>query len=109
MSFIPSIKLSEALTKAGVGVYIEQLADGRLALVCKAPETTIKALQRGAAGTLLISTIQAEPLTVLCLGIRIDDERENPFKALMCNSSPEDTELLMRSEERRVGKECRSR
>jgi hypothetical protein len=96
MSFIPSIKLSEALTKAGVGVYIEQLADGRLALVCKAPETTIKALQRGAAGTLLISTIQAEPLTVLCLGIRIDDERENPFKALMCNSSPEDTELLMK-------------
>ena len=94
MGFIPSIKLSEALTKAGVGVWIEQLGDGRIALVCKAPETAIKALYRGAACTLLISTIQAEPLTILCLGIRIDDERENPFKASMPNSSPEDAVLL---------------
>jgi len=43
---------------------------------------------------LLISTMQAESLAILCLGIRIDDERENPFKASMCNSSPEDAALL---------------
>ncbi|HYM79398.1 MAG TPA: hypothetical protein VE377_25700 [Candidatus Dormibacteraeota bacterium] len=95
MSFIPSIKLSEALTRAGVGVYIEKLGDGRIAIVCKAPETAIKALYRGAACTLLISAIQAESLTILCLGIRIDDERENPFKASMCNSSPKDAALLV--------------
>jgi hypothetical protein len=94
MGFIPSIKLSEALTNAGVGVWIEQLGDGRIALVCKAPETAIKALYRGAACTFLVSAIQAEPLTILCLGIRIDDERENPFKASMPNSSPEDAVLL---------------
>ena len=64
MGFIPSINLSEALTKAGVGVWIEQLGDGRIALVCKAPETAIKALYRGAACTFLISTIQSEPLTI---------------------------------------------
>ena len=46
MSFIPSIKLSEALTRAGVGVYIEKLGDGRMAIVCKAPETAIKAVYR---------------------------------------------------------------
>jgi hypothetical protein len=94
MGFIPSIKLSEALTKTGIGIWIEQLGDGRIALVCKAPETAIKALYRGAACTLLISTIQVEPLTILCLGIRIDDERENPFKASMPNSSLEDAALL---------------
>ena len=94
MGFIPSIKLSEALAKAGVGVWIERLGDGRIALVCKAPETAIKALYRGGACTLLVSTIRAEHLTILCLGIRIDDERENPLKVSMPISSPEDAALL---------------
>ena len=35
MGFIPSIKLSEALTKTGVGLWVEQLGDGRIALVCE--------------------------------------------------------------------------
>jgi hypothetical protein len=64
MSFVPSIKLSEALTRAGVGVYVEKLGDGRIAIVCKAPETAIKALYRGAACTLLMSAIHAESLTI---------------------------------------------
>jgi hypothetical protein len=94
MGFIPSIKLSEALTNAGVGLWIEQLGDGRIALVCKAPETAVKALHRGAVSSFLISTIQAESLTILCLGLWINDERENPFKATMVNASPEDAALL---------------
>jgi len=94
MGFIPSIKLSEALAKSGVGVWIEQLGDGRIALVCKAPETVIKALRRGVTCTLLLTTIQAESLFILCLGLWIDDERQNPFKASMINCSPEDAELL---------------
>ena len=94
MGFIPSIRLSEALAKSGVGLWIEQLGDGRIALVCKAPETVIKALRRGVTCTLLLNTIQAESLLILCLGLWIDDERQNPFKASMINCSPEDAELL---------------
>jgi hypothetical protein len=94
MGFIPSIKLSEALAKAGVGIWIEQLGDGRIALVCKGPETVIKALRRGVTCTLLLSTIRAESFLILCLGLWIDDERQNPFKASMINCSPEDAELL---------------
>lgn len=94
MGFIPSIKLREALTKAGVGLWVEQLGDGRIALVCKAPETAIKALYRGAACTFLLSTIQAESLTILCIGLRVNDEPESTFKASMVNCSPEDAALL---------------
>lgn len=94
MGFIPSIKLNNALTNAGVGLWVEQLGDGRTALICKAPESAIKALYRGAACTFLLSTIQAESFTVLCLGLRIDDEPENPVKVSMANCSPEDAPLL---------------
>ncbi len=94
MGFIPSIKLSEALTKAAVGLWVEQVGDGRIALVCKAPEIAIKALYCGAACTFLLSTIQAESLTILCMGLRINDEPESPFKVLMVNYSPEDAALL---------------
>jgi hypothetical protein len=66
MAFIPSIKLNEALTQAAVGLWVERLGDGRIALVCKAPETAIKALYRGAACTFLLSTMQAHSLTILC-------------------------------------------
>lgn len=94
MSFIPSIKLSEALTIAGVGLWVEQLGEGRTALVCKVPESVIKALHRGAACTFLISTIKAESLTILCLGLTVNDEPESPFKASMVNCLPEDAALL---------------
>jgi len=94
MAFIPSIKLSEAITKAGIGLWVEQLGNGKIALVCKAPEGAIKALYRDAACTFLLGTIQAESLTILCLGLRVADEPENPFNALMVNCSPEDTALL---------------
>ena len=95
MGFIPSIKLSEILSKAAVGLWVEQLGGGRTALVCKVPESTIKALYRGAACTFLLSTIRAESLTILCLGLRVNDEPENPFKALIANCSPEDAALLV--------------
>lgn len=88
MGFIPSIKLSEAITEAGAGLWVEQLGDGRIALICKAPETAIKALHRDAACTFLLATIQVESLTILCLGLRINDEPENPSKVLMVNCSP---------------------
>jgi hypothetical protein len=95
MAFIPSIKLNEILAKVAAGLWVEKLGDGRTALVCKAPESTIKALHLGAACTFLLSTIQAETLTILCLGLRVDDEPESPFKVLMANCSPEDAALLV--------------
>ena len=95
MGFIPSIKLSEVLSNAAVGLWVEQLSDGRTALVCKAPESTIKALHLGAACTFLLSTIQAESLTILCLGLGVEDEPERPFKALIANYSAEDKALLV--------------
>ena len=94
MGFIASIKLSEALSRAGVGLWTEQLGEGRIALACKAPETAIKALDRGAECSFLIAAVQAESLTILCLGLQINDEPDNPFKILMVNASPEDAALL---------------
>jgi len=94
MGFIPSIKLSEALSNVGSGLWVEQLCDGRIALACKAPETAIKALYRGAECFFLIAPIQAESLTILCLGLRINDEPGNPLTTSMVNASPEDAALL---------------
>jgi len=95
MAFIPSLKLSEAIARARVGLWIERLQDNRLALVCKIPETAIKALHRGAACTFLLGTVEAEPLVILCLGLKVADEPENPFKVLIANYSPEDLTLLI--------------
>src|ERR1700690_4219816 len=94
MAFIPSIKLNSALAKATVGIWIETLGDGRTALVCKVPETIIKALYRGAGSSFLLAAIRAESLTILCLGIRINDEPDHPFSLAMVNVSPEDVGLL---------------
>jgi hypothetical protein len=94
MAFIPSIKLSAALANASTGLWIEQLGGGRIALVCKMPETVIKALYRGASSTLLLAVIQAETLSILCLGLRINDEPDNPFSATMPNPFPDDVALL---------------
>lgn len=95
MGFIPSGKLSEVLSNTSVGLWVEQLGGGRTALVFKAPESAIKALHLGAACMLLLSTIQAEALTILCLGLAVEDEPERPFKALIANCSAEDTTLLV--------------
>lgn len=94
MAFIPSKNLSAVLDKAKIGLWIEPLADGRIALVTKIPETAIKALYRGAGCSLLLSVVQAEPLSILCLGLRVADEPEHPFTATMPNMSPRDVVLL---------------
>lgn len=102
MGFIPSIGLSEALAIAGVGVWIERLGDGRIAIICKAPETAIKALWRGATCTLLLTKIEVESLIILCIGLRVDDEPQNPLTILMVNCSPEGAELLTKILESRT-------
>jgi hypothetical protein len=94
MSFVPSIRLSENLALASIGVWPEEVADGRAVLVCKIPETAIKALHMGARCSLFLAVVRAEPLDLLCLGLRVNDEPENPFTALMPNTSPDDVPLL---------------
>lgn len=95
MTFIPSIRLSENLALASIGLWPEAVADGRAVLVCKMPETAIKALHMGAQCSFFVAVVQAEPLDLLCLGFRVNDEPENPFTALMLNASPEDVPLLL--------------
>src|SRR5436309_787616 len=94
MGFIPSIRLNENLAIANIGLWPEPLMDGRAALVCKMPETAIKALHLGAKCSFLLAVVRAESLALLCLGLRVNDEPEHPFTALMLNSSPEDAPLV---------------
>jgi hypothetical protein len=94
MGFVPSIRLSENLNFASIGVWPDEVGDGRAVLVCKIPETAIKALHMGAPCALVLAVVRAEPLDLLCLGFRVDDEPEHPFTALMPNSAPEDAPLL---------------
>jgi hypothetical protein len=94
VAFIPSKALEAVLDKARVGVWIELLHDGRIALVCKIPETIIKALHRGAGCSFLLSVVRAKRLDILCLGLRVQDEPEHPFTATHLSLSPEDLALL---------------
>ena len=94
MAYIPSEQVSFGLAKARTGLWVEPLVDGRIALVCKIPETVIKALYRGAKASMLLGVMQAETLRILCLGLRVQDEPDNPFSVIMPNASPEDVALL---------------
>lgn len=65
------------------------MADGHYALVGKMPETTIKALFRGAQCALLLSIVQVEQLGILCLELRVEDEPEHPFSVATPDILPE--------------------
>lgn len=95
MAYIPSEKLNAFFPTARVGIWLERMVDGRAALVCKIPETIIKAIYRGARTTFLMASVRAESLTILCLGLWVDDERDRPFKAAMISSSEDDKALLI--------------
>ena len=75
-------------------MWVESLAGGRNALVCKIPETAIKALYRGAKASFLLGVMQAEALRILCIGLGVQDEPDNPFSAIMTKNLPEDANLL---------------
>jgi hypothetical protein len=94
MSFVPSIRLTENLNLASIGVWADEVQDGRAVLVCKIPETAIKAAHMGAQCSFFLAVVRAEPLDLLCLGLRVNDEPEHPFTALMPNTCPEDVSLL---------------
>ncbi len=93
MGFIPSIRLAGNLEIASIGVWPEALSEG-VALICKMPETAIKALHKGAECSFFLAVVRVESLDLLCLGFRVNDEPEHPFTALFPNADPEDAPLL---------------
>lgn len=90
MAYIPSSDLATVLDKAKVGVWFDAIHDGRTVLVCKMPETVIKALHRGAGASLLTSVVQAEGFSIMCVGFRVQDEPDNPFTATIASISLRD-------------------
>ena len=94
MPYIPSTKMAENLQLARTGLWVEPLVDGRRALIAKVPESVIKALYGGASASLFLGVMRGDWMRILCLGLRVNDEPENPFTVTFPNSSPEDAVLL---------------
>jgi hypothetical protein len=96
MGYVPSIKLSRNLELAKVGIWLDIVQNNRVVVVCKMPETVIRALSKGAGASLILSTVQAETFKLLCLALKVQDEPESPFAASMPKLMPEEKELLCR-------------
>lgn len=94
MGYLPSITLSNNLELARVGIWLEIVQNNRVVLVCKMPETVIRALSKGAGASLVVSTVQTGPFKLLCLALKVQDEPESPFAASMLKLMPEEKELL---------------
>lgn len=75
-------------------LWIERLQADRTALVCKVPETAIKAALQGASISLLIGEVQTPSVRLLCLGITIRDESERPLTVQRPTTDPEEIALL---------------
>lgn len=88
MAYIPSIALEVIIENSKCGVWLDTLHDGAVALVCKIPETAIKALHMGVECSFQLSIVNLEGLYIMCLGLRIEDEPENPFNVIAPNASP---------------------
>jgi len=87
MAYIPSDALEYIIENSKVGLWIDPMHDGAFALVCKMPEGVIKALYLGAECSFLLSVVQVESLSIMCLGLRIQDEPDNPFTVIGCSPS----------------------
>lgn len=94
MSYIPSERVGSALASATVGVWIERIANGRTALVCKIPETVIKAVLQGATTSLLIGEVQMSLLRLLCLGLVVQDEVDKRLAIQKPTTDRDDVEVL---------------
>jgi hypothetical protein len=94
MTYIPSEKVAEGFALGRTGLWVEALGDGRIALIAKIPESVIKALYRGARSSFFLGVMRGDWMRILCLGLRVNDEPENPFTVTMANSSPQDAVLL---------------
>lgn len=95
MAYIPSSALETIIEESRLGLWIDKLYDGAIALVCKIPEVVIKALYQGAGCSFLLSVVRVESLNILCLGFRVQDEPDNPFTVCTINASDSDSASIM--------------
>ena len=95
MAYIPSSALETIIEKSRLGLWIDKLQNGAIALVCKIPEVVIKALYQGAGCSFLLSVVRVESLNFLCLGLRVQDEPDNPFTVSAINASDSDSASIM--------------
>lgn len=94
MGYLPSINVSTSLELARVGIWLDNVQNNRVVVVCKMPETVIRALSKGAGASLIVSTVQTGAFKLLCLALKVQDEPESPFAASMLKLMPEEKELL---------------
>lgn len=80
MFLIPSTQLTKKLNISLTGLWPEQLInENETALASKLPMNVIKAVYRGAKCSLIISVIEVEQVQILCVGLQIEDEVDNPI------------------------------
>ncbi len=80
MVLIPSSTLIKKLNISLTGLWIEQLIDeNETVLASKLPTNVIKAVYRGAKCSIIVSVIEVEQVQILCAGLQIEDEINNPI------------------------------
>jgi hypothetical protein len=80
MTLSPCASLENKLNRAKVGLWPEHLVGKKeVVLAAKAPTTVIKAVYRGVDSLITISVIEVEQANIMCVGLQVQDEIENPF------------------------------
>lgn len=80
MVLIPSNTLIEKLNTSLTGLWTEQLInENETVLASKLSTNVIKAVYRGAKCSIIISVIEVEQVQILCVGLQIEDEVDNPI------------------------------
>jgi len=81
MTITPSDSLEKKLYNAKTGLWPEHLVSKKeVVLALKVPTNVIKAVYHGASCLAIISVIEAEQANIMCIGLEIGDEIENPFR-----------------------------
>lgn len=96
MTYVPSELLATALEGSRVGLWIDSVHEGRVALVCKMPEVAIRALHQGVGCTLLIGTVEVGGRRIVCRGLRVNDDPDHPLSIGIPSLLSDDIEALKR-------------
>jgi len=97
MTITPSDSLKKKLNNAKTGLWPEHLVSKReVVLALKVPTNVIKSVYSGANCLTIISVIEAEQANILCVGLQIEDEIENPVRILQPFVMEEEHSLIER-------------
>lgn len=95
MTITPSDSLEKKLYNAKTGLWPEHLVGKReVVLALKIPTNVIKAVYRSANCLAIISVIEAEQANIMCIGLEIKDEIENPFRVFQPIVTAEEQHLI---------------